>query len=241
MSEMIDYRDNKLFKPLPSLNTPVEFSSIKSLLEEPICRFNPPSTIEDILSSSIELIFHLGAHWLVQKKWSTKHKIPAPKQISNVAEPLGKLLFHLLELCAQCHLAASAANINLRHKNAWNWFVTIFWEIKGASLSKIETEEIGKAESIQTHRQKIIKPLEKGVNPISSIAQPNLKSLLDVAQSLAKSSNTFDRDYWKPFLKEYKKWVTHCDREKNIIRINLDANGIYYHSGRGRYSKYVLK
>jgi hypothetical protein len=169
-------------------------------------------------------IWLCSCHWLYKLKWNRQHKIPFGVKGSKPLEPLGWLLWSLLELCKEVH--SYPCNQTKTYSHASEWFGQISHEIRELYLWNGNKSEI-----LQKLRQDL-KKLKACENPYSLEKNPHLYRL--VAMSLKLAANPqypeFEQVYLRSegkkkgrcikhpgFIQALSTWATEVDRNPNLV------------------------
>ncbi len=187
------------------------------------------------------VVWELGVHWLIRKKWAARHRIPGHRTLVKQIEPYGELLFREFELCIQIH----AIQTHSPYKNAADWFVAI------QSNSQLIQGHLNKTELSQFHR-KISGCMRSHENPFDEanlrIAIPDrfplppahsyqaISQLITASLKLAYQldrGNNFRSDYWKPYLNAYSKWIKTVSSPGWSV-LQIEAGKLRKSSGSGK-------
>lgn len=247
-----------LVDPLPKLESFQEWDTQFDLLQ------NTTYSLPRILTKG-EWLFLLGneakwlliLHWVIKKKWISKHKIPVKRALANLYEPAGLLWFHFLELCIQCHSLHSDGN----YRNAAEWFGFLIKERKLSILEYIFIQEQKEADdknrkqgvrplnknTQQTHRviatskvefidknQYISKCLRKEINPFDPNHDTHHYRLIQACLELSHRSDTFRQKFWKDFLGSYSAFIESF-RNPDISFTYIEKGVYRTRNGRGKH------
>ncbi len=179
-------------------------------------------------------------HWVVKKKWLSKHKIPFIRGVGKLYEPEGDFWYWLLELCIQCHLTSWGKP----YRNASHWYSCLFWERKLPNIeyavfgisSQNTNEYTTGMEAYRKNEQAIVGLLRKGENPFSARFNLHHCCLMQASIEMANSSDRFRSQYWRKFLAAYSKWINSL---KNFNFISVETkNGtkrLVAQKGQGKH------
>lgn len=199
------------------------------------------------MAQAFDCYWEIVSCWVKQKKWGVKSKLPCNRALSKQLEPVGELLFRELELCIQCH---SAPGFNISYRNAAEWFAVITRSARRIRLKRLaQQRRRTKTEVIQINRL-ALKDLKRYENPYKlkrfeellgeevtlwlEWLQP-VDKLTDVAIAMAEKSGSFCKDFWRPYLRAYSRWIAAIDsRDYQVPWIENDQVYVGVGSGRGR-------
>lgn len=254
-----------LVDPLPKLESFQEWDTQFDLLQN-ITYLLPriPTKSEWLFLLENEAKWLLILHWVIKKKWISKHKIPVKRAVANLYEPAGLLWFHFLELCIQCHSLHSDGN----YRNAAEWFGFLIKERKLSILEYLFIQEIQKEavddnlageqgvrplnkNTQQTYRviatskgefiaenQYISKCLRQEINPFDPNHDTHHYRLIQACLELSDRSDTFRKKFWKDFLRSYSGFIESF-RNPHISFTYIE-NGVYrIRKGRGKYQPVI--
>lgn len=208
--------------------------AINSVQKPSIMLWIPDEPLRDQISLNEE-IYTIALHWLLKKKWRSKHKIPASRKVANAVEPLGEFLFRLLNLCSECHVLAPR-----RLGDAAEIFQKAVQEMKQGNLEEIlspDQKGDGKKKHCKTTFEEI-KILKSNQNPYEVCRSPHTYRLTEIALQLANQevNDLFIKKVWKPFLKAYSGWNRELDRNPDWGYITIKAGKLFIKEGKGRGS-----
>ncbi|MBD2120317.1 hypothetical protein [Trichocoleus sp. FACHB-262] len=227
-------------------------SNIRQALQVPVKEATPPwdqviSAIQELsppegltknqkfLITQLQVDWVIGLHYLYQKKWNNRHKLPIRFQpkTQKIYKLFGEYLYQLVELCTQCHAWQKTP-----YPNAAHWFFAIAWEMHDNSLMPI-TEHGRSGESkrswLVTHKSNL-KTLKDYGNPCDPEEEPHYYRLIDTARSMAEQPGEFYRKQWKPFLKAYSEYVNEVAENPMCQVVFEKDEKLRYSSGRGKGS-----
>jgi len=166
---------------------------------------NPTFTFPENLSPAQQALLELSEgelllimHWVIKKKWISRHKIPFPRKAQALYEPKGDYWFWILELCLQLH----PTEFGQKYRNAGEWFCWLIHEqrqVNGAGVVNDKIRKGGQKEAIRQNYQSISGKLRRGENPFNQESTPHHWLLAEAGLSLAEVSDRFDQQYWKKF------------------------------------------
>lgn len=186
---------------------------------------NLPSTDDEC---RVGILWECSLHWVFKLKWGGKsYRIPIKnKKLIKTVEPHGVVMFHLLELCEQCHPFQKYG-----YTSSLNWFWCI---IRFDLISQSYSHKRSKTDKVSDGRDEI-KKLRKGENPFSKSDEPHLWRLMEQSKHMMPSNkySAFAPKYWEPFIKSYCTWLSAIESPdwKSVI---LAESSIRYRPGRGR-------
>ncbi len=204
----------------------------------------PLSTIECWADSQLQL----GLHWLIKKKYNSRHKIPVKRDMAKAFESWGDYLLATYELCLQCH----PLNNSRQYQSGADWFGKILTEVRVDLLnSSLDQAYRGTTKRSQVNdTREIIKAMRNGENPIDVSRHPHTYALISAAIKLADESDHFRKDYWecgtgknfnpKTFLGAFSAWQSSMDRCKDMQTLLLKEDILYARTGQGRGTIRVL-
>jgi hypothetical protein len=172
-------------------------------------------------------------HWIIRKKWKSRHKIPISKP--NDYEPLGEVYYRLLELCIQIHAMHPSGYLS-----ASEWFSRIIQGERNeqyrlifaiASKSRL-TPTKGEASALLLCTSGKLKHFQ---NPYDPTKEPHAHKLIEksIVYAQRHDFDYFAKDYWKPFIKAYSDWARDFRRPIWNVRYAKDGR-LYRTSGRGK-------
>ncbi|MDJ0571503.1 MAG: hypothetical protein QNJ53_20985 [Pleurocapsa sp. MO_192.B19] len=176
-------------------------------------------------------------HWVIKKKWLSKHKIPTRQK---KYEPEGEFWFWILELCLQLH----STKWGKPYENAADWFSWIVyerrlpdWEALFPELKQSNSDEkpIGRITKtkFKENEQLISGDLRQGKNPWHPEFNPHHYSIISAALEMSEYSDRFHNQFWKKFLAAYSGWI------KSLAHFNfvfLKNNQLVMQEGRGQFT-----
>ena len=187
-------------------------------------------------------------HWLYKLKWNRKHKIPFGDVCTEVSEPVGWLLWSLLELCKEVHLYSCMETKNYNH--ASEWFSLICQEI----LDRYFFD--GKSQNLQKLRKdlKALKYSRKEFqNPYSTEENLHLHRLATVCRKLATDTE-FNKIYLRSkgikvgrhltppgFIQALSTWATELDQNHDIVTYRVKESSTGNKATRDKLVRYYKK
>lgn len=186
--------------------------------------------------------FQMVLHWVIKKKWLSKHKIPFMRSVGQLYEPEGDLWYWILELCIQCH----ATKFGNSYRNSSHWYSCLFWEIKLPNieycLSRTQKQETttyadGMTKYRKNHQQ-IVGFLRKLENHFNVAIEPHHYRLMQASIEMADTSDRFRKQYWYKFLAAYSKWIEAL-KKFNFISVENHRGDerLVAQVGRGKFKK----
>ncbi|HEY9601248.1 MAG TPA: hypothetical protein V6C85_06525 [Allocoleopsis sp.] len=226
-------------KPLPKIKHTPEFDEIFQSSQTPVITCRPKSDIERIVVEMISGQWVLWLHWVIKKKWLSKHKIPTRRGYTKLYEPRGELLYRILELCLQLHSSKWGGN----YRNAFDWFHQYLefersGEIELVLKSDSDSKKGWKRSYQKAHRACLIS-LRDGVNPYHKIEEPHIYRLMEAALPLAEQSDIFEANFWKPFLRAYTAWIRSHDGD-DWASCWVDGDKLRIQDGKGQNNYITL-
>jgi hypothetical protein len=163
-------------------------------------------------------------HWFIKLKWNRKHKIPFANEWSKLLEPVGWLLYSLLELCKEAHCQSCEETKNYNHASEWFSLICpeildrYFFDSKSQCLRKLRED------------LKVLKDCEEGFkNPYSIEENLHLHRLFTVCINLTINKPQFEKDYLRSkgtkkgkryvppgFIQALSTWATELDRNPDL-------------------------
>lgn len=201
----------------------------------------------------------LFLHWVIKKKWISKHKVPISPKYVKFYEPKGEQLYRILEMCIQCHSTPWGAH----YSNAAQWFSAIVATERGMEIDYVlnESEKAkGKEGNGKTkdnrvykndmlyHHWEVIKILQYAGNdviktpmkkPYSPNEMPHHYCLIEAASDLARNSDIFKKQFWNPYLAAYRKWIVSLN-DPFWQAVWVDQGKLKAKLGRGNGVKTIL-
>lgn len=183
-------------------------------------------------------------HWVIKKKWLSKHKIPFIRGLGKLYEPEGNFWYWLLEICIQCH----STSWGIPYRNASHWYSCLFWERKHpnieyivSGISKQDTNKYPSGrEAYRKNEQAIVGALRKGENPLDARLIRHHCCLMQASIEMAELSDRFRSQYWRKFLAAYSKWI---DSLKNFNFVSIETKKetirLAEQDGRGKHKKTI--
>ncbi len=188
-------------------------------------------------------------HWLYKLKWKHKHKIPSFGDVcTEVSEPVGWLLWSLLELCEEVHRRHCVETKNYNH--ASDRFPLICQEI----LCRYFFDE--KSQGLQKLRKdlKALKNSEEEFqNPYSTEENLHLHRLATVCRKLATDWE-FERTYLRSrgmkigrhptppgFIQALSTWATELDQNPEIVTYRVEEFSTGNKATRYKLFRYYKK
>jgi hypothetical protein len=152
---------NKRVQLVPIVKIPPPDDTVWALainsVQKPFVPLLIPNPLVEKHLAINEALWIVALHWVFRKKWCKRHKIPANRAATKAVEPLGELLFRILELCIQCHAVLPAGSNP--YGNAAVWFDLIVWETKRGDFAEIlSPHESGQGKN--KHARKIWKDVK---------------------------------------------------------------------------------
>ena len=188
-----------------------------------------------------QALWKVSAEWLIKKKWISRQKISANRSVSKATEPLGELLYRILELCIQCHTFLPA---DTPYRNAAHWFQAVVSEMKKFDFEKItstsEGNGSGKMQYVKSIRADIKSLKTDWKNPNNPQEDPATYELVKVGLAMAEPSDCFMTDYWKPLLRAYTGWATELDRNTDWEYLHVNEKGILVGQASKKRGKKIL-
>lgn len=167
-------------------------------------------------------------HWLYKLKWKRNHKIPFGNECTKQLEPVGWLLWSLLELCKEVHTYRRVET--KKYKHASDWFLLISKEI----LDRYFFDE--KSQCLRKLREDL-KALKDNKNPYSIEENLHLHRLATVCCEFAndkKSKPEFGRTYLRSrgikkgrhrippgFIQALSTWATELAQNPDIVTYSV--------------------
>ncbi len=176
-------------------------------------------------------VWEIALHWLLKKKWDSKHKIPVNRNIAAKIEPLGELLLQIIEICSQVHLLYPDG-----YTNATEWFYHIALEMKNGDIDDICTP-IKKGEGKSKHCSEIrshIKKLRQIENPFDSVRSPHTHKLIQASINLCENFDIFKNNYYLPLIKAYSCWERKLHDDDGWQLLTVEKEQLFIHTGKGR-------
>lgn len=176
-------------------------------------------------------VWEVALHWLLKKKWHSKHKIPVSRNVATKIEPLGEFLLQILEICSQVHLMYPSGYIN-----ATEWFYHIVLEMRNGDINEICTP-IKKGDGKFKHCSEIrshVKVLKQSKNPFDSARSPHTYRLIEASINLSQKSDKFDDGCYQPLIKAYSSWGRNLHDDVNWQMLTVDKEKLFIHAGKGR-------
>lgn len=202
-----------------------------------------PSIFEPSVQHQIGIngaLWKVSSEWLIRKKWIPRQKISANRSITKAVEPLGELLYRLLEVCIQSHSFLPA---DTPYRNAAQWFQAVAFEMKKHDFNEItlmpERKGSGKMQYVRSIRTDI-KALKDWNNPNDSQKDPATYALVEAGLAIAEKSDSFMIDYWKPLLRAYTSWATELDRNSDWEYLHVNEKGILVGQASKKRGKKIL-
>lgn len=163
-------------------------------------------------------------HWVIRKKWSSKHKIPVSPRYVKSYEPGGEVLYRLLELCAQVHIVGRGSE----YPNAGQWFAEICMEAMNEEIKDVILPNRNPTVSLpkkidfirETGRRIAWMSMKEPKNPINPATHFHLWQLIEHCLQLRLKSDRFETNFWKPYLKslrEFERSLKGTCKEKGRI------------------------
>jgi hypothetical protein len=186
--------------------------------------------------------FQMVLHWVIKKKWLSKHKIPFMRSVGKLYEPEGDLWYWILELCIQCH----ATKFGNFYRNASHWYSGLFWEVKLPNIEycishsqkqETTTHPNGMTEYRKNHQQ-TVGFLRKLENPFNVAIEPHHYRLMQASIEMTETSDRFREQYWYKFLAAYSKWIEAL-KKFNFISVKnyRGVERLVAQEGRGKFKK----
>jgi hypothetical protein len=179
--------------------------------------------------------------WLIKEEWNSKTKVHPKRKIAEAHRPIGDLLINYWQLGIRCHALQNSSNINISSlfANAGELFSRIFVEIVSIEMvhafhpvEKIYNNN-RKLAWLETERERL-RQLKKYKNPFYKYHQTiGLQLIIDCSLDLAKQSDIFERNYWKPYLKAYGAYIKEMSKPE-WGRVYEENDKCYIQSGQGR-------
>lgn len=202
-----------------------------------LCIFDSPLQHQISINESL---WKVGIEWLVKKKWIPRQKVSGNRSAIKAVEPLGELLYRILEVCIQSHGFSPAS---APYRNAAHWFQSVAFEMKRFDFneltSKSERKGTGKKQYVKSVRDDI-KALKERKNPNDPETDPASFALTEAGFAMADTSDRFDTDYWKPLIRAYSAWATELDKNSNWEYLHVTEQGVLIGQGGQGRGKIVL-
>jgi hypothetical protein len=221
---------------LPSVHYEPDYESVFLSIQYPRVKTLPSDPQEYARLKLIGGQWLIWLHWVVKKKWLSKHKIPVPREIAKIFEPKGEYLYRLLEICIQVHNSKWGKPYN----NGLAWFSQIVVAEREANIKHVLKDQAdetysqkGYSRSFRDDQRQKIGQLENLQNPWHPELSPHHHRLMAAALELAGVSDKFFDDYWKPFLKAYRGWIRSLD-SPNWSAVWVENNQLKCQAGRGK-------
>lgn len=178
----------------------------------------------------------ISLHWLIQKEWDDKHKIPASNQRISVLRSRGVVLQQVLRLCERCQtLKGHLAKNSVPYAHTSQWFEAVFYDLLDHSFitdslsARLSTSKQG----ILAKPRNEVARLRKLENPCNQKFQ-HLHALIETGIALSKQSVPFEKNYWKPFCDSLSAYNTARDSSKWQRVVHEGGEAYIHSSGRGK-------
>jgi hypothetical protein len=206
-----------------------------------ILTLRPNTEVLDIIECWTDSQIQLGLHWLIKKKYNSRHKIPVKRDMAKAFEPWGDFLLATYELCLQCHPFETSR----QYLSGADWFSRVLVETRLNLLNSSSDQAYRgttKRSQIDDVRQ-AIKAMRNGENPIDAERCPHEHTLISVAIKMVGENDLFRKTYWeggrgknfnpKTFLGALSAWQSSIDRCKNLQSLIAKDNVLYVRTGQG--------
>jgi hypothetical protein len=224
---------------LPSVHYEPDYESVFLSIQYPRVQILPSDPQEHARLKLIGGQWLIWLHWVVKKKWLSKHKIPVSREVAKLYEPKGEYLYRLLEICIQVHASRWGEYYN---NNGLAWFGYIVKTERDANIRHVLNNEAknetysqgGYGRAFRDDQRQIIAQLENLQNPWHPELSPHHHRIMAAALEL-EVSDIFLNNYWKPFLKAYRGWIRSLD-SPNWAAAWVEGNHLKCQAGRGKGS-----
>ncbi len=142
-------------------------------------------------------------------------------------------MHRILELCLQVH----SSKWGMHYLNAFDWLGQYIELERSREIELVlkgdSNRQKGWKRSYQRAHRDCLKSLRQGVNPYHPIEEPHIYRLMEAALPLAKQSDTFEANFWKPFLTAYTAWVRSHDGD-DWASCWVDGDKLKLQEGKGQ-------
>lgn len=190
--------------------------------------------------------WQIALHWVIKFKWDSKHNFPYHRGIVNQFKSIGTFLYHQLLLCQECYSYHKQATPT-PYTNEAKWFAALHDEHLLANFNNVyfplDTKKgvkncDRKDADLHIHRSYCdsVTMLE---NPFSNSLKLHANALLiDAAISLVHQSDSFNDDYFLPFLKSWTAMHTALDKPE-FQRASVENGKLSLQKGQGRHKTWI--
>jgi hypothetical protein len=136
-------------------------------------------------------VWHISLHWVIRKKWASRHRIPCDRKLAKDIEPIGDVLRAVLELAIQVH--AVDRRYGHQYLNAAEWFGLAAPELHRLLIGGGGS---GKAADIKT-LQGVKQSFSDLENPVPHDLCPHLWALIEASITASNRSDPIRNRYWR--------------------------------------------
>ena len=222
--------------------------AVKTILNQKYYAYAPyePNLGQKQYIEKHTFMWRVALLWMLKIEGELKLRIPINSQTAELIKPHGTHLHCIYVLCKESHAAQPALGYDLPYKHASEWFHLIYKEIiyevivdvLRPTSPSVNRKSLLRNGEIKRHG---LRELNDSCTMVANYENPfrdnpglhNLSSLLDAAIQLAEIRPSFQKRYFKPYIKSWRALLKAMGSPE-FTRHWVEDGEFYCQSGSGR-------